>query len=85
MTTRLTTQQAHDHLPYCRTCGATLRPTHRRMSYDEYQHHIANGGSPYVRFVTDPDHRGYHGQNLFCSLRCGYRFAVDIIRHPERI
>ena len=32
------------------------------------------------RWILDSDRFGYNGEDLFCSLRCGYAYAVALIR-----
>lgn len=41
--------------------------------------------SGFVRYWLPEDGYGYNGQNLFCSLRCGYRWARLTIEGLRRI
>ena len=52
--------------PLCKECARTLAPYRFR-------------GHP----VIDPDRRkafGYEGNGVFCSLRCGYKFALRTVK-----
>ena len=58
------------HQPTCRCCGDRLKP------------YIYFGDS-----VIDPKKEkrlGYEGNGIYCTLRCGFRDAVDLVRKHYR-
>lgn len=57
-------------LPKCLYCEKTLSPS-RKLNPDAI--------NAYNRYIPDPDRRGYLGDNLFCSLSCGYEYVRRII------
>ena len=56
--------------PRCRRCDAKLKP-------------YIYAGDP----VIDPDGTkklGYEGNGIYCTLRCGFRDAVELVRKHYR-
>lgn len=57
------------HQHGCLWCGKSMKNT--------YGHQKEKG-----RFILG---RGYLGQGVFCTLTCGYRFAVAVVREAEEV
>jgi hypothetical protein len=60
------TTPKHADAPRCRRCACKLKP------------YIYFGDS-----VIDPKREkrfGYEGNGFFCTLRCGFRFALDAVK-----
>lgn len=61
--------------PDCRRCGKKLRPefdvVSRRVETHEGHHTVDEPGA--LRGF------GYNGRGYFCSLRCGWGFAVELL------
>lgn len=59
--------------PTCRHCGGLLKP-----DYDIDFIHTSGAG--YTSRRTFSGRYGYEGNGYFCSLRCGYNWAVIGLR-----
>lgn len=58
--------------PHCRQCDARLEP---KPKWDSRRVEDADGFHT-ERVVVGCYGYGYDGDNLFCSLRCGYKWAL---------
>lgn len=61
--------------PVCRQCGQKLRPTFEKVS-------VRVDTSEGFHTVDEPGKLigfGYNARGHFCSLHCGWRFAVDTV------
>ena len=76
---------AADRRPRCRQCERLLKPHYETR---EVRHVTTNlDGGEDVRTVYQRTGRilgyGYGRWDYFCSLRCGWRFAIDAIEGTE--
>jgi hypothetical protein len=39
---------------------------------------------PLNLWISGDGTRGYNGDGIFCTLRCGYRWALERIRHEAK-
>lgn len=67
--------------PSCRQCGQKLRPSFRMVS----KRVETNEGYYTVDEPGELEGFGYMARGHFCSLRCGWRFAVDHIEETEQV